>query len=73
MKCLEKNDWREICQTINNGDPQVAGLWLMFFFWLFILFCTFQVLYKQAHISYISKTFKKSFISPTFYSEHILW
>lgn len=57
---FRKKDWREICQTVNNGDPQVAGLWVLWFFcWLFILLCTFQVLYKQADISQISKKIEK--------------
>lgn len=53
---FRKKDWREICQTVNNGNLQVAGLWVLgFFSWLFRVFRTSQVLYKQADISQISK------------------
>lgn len=46
---FRKNGWEEVCQNVNNGDLQVAGLWVLLFFffpWSFVPFCTFQVQYK---------------------------
>lgn len=28
---FKKKDSKEICQNVSNGDPEVAGLWLLFF------------------------------------------
>lgn len=30
MEMFRKKAWKEICQNVNNGVPQVAGLWVMF-------------------------------------------
>lgn len=29
---FRKEVWKEICQNVNNGDPQVVELWVMVFF-----------------------------------------
>lgn len=29
---FRKNGWEEVCQNVNNGDLQVAGLWVLLFF-----------------------------------------
>ena len=29
---FRKNDWEEVCQNVNNRDLQVAGLWVLLFF-----------------------------------------
>ena len=31
IEMFRKKGWKEICQNVNNGDPQVGGLWVMFF------------------------------------------
>ena len=47
---FRKNDWEEVCQNVNNGDLQVAGLWVLLFFFPLVL-CTILYFPSSVQIS----------------------
>lgn len=47
---FRKNDWEEVCQNVNNRDLQVAGLWVLLFFFPLVL-CTILYFPSSVQIS----------------------